>query len=86
MTQNIRTRMRNQVITDNYNLEPENFSTLFIQNIGATELTIDDNIVIPVGASWYWKNDPGVIIDDTLQLRFNGEGENKALIVKGYYL
>lgn len=81
-----KTTSKNQVITENQNLQPDGYSQLLLKNIGDCDCTVNDNIPLPAGDTFSWENDPGIVIDETTFVRFVGDGlVKKVLVVKTYF-
>lgn len=76
---------KNQIITENSNIQPDGYSQLLLKNIGDCDCTVNDNIPLPAGDTFSWDNEPEIVIDETTSVRFIGEGEVKRVLVLKIY-
>ena len=77
-------RIQPIVIKESQTLKADNCNSLTIRNQGETTVFIEDNIELAPGEEFSWNNEPDVVIDMNLLIRFTGVGTNKALIIKTY--
>ena len=79
-----KTRIQPIIIKESQTLKADGCNSLTIRNQGESTVFIEDNIGLAPGEEFNWSNDPDVVIDMNLLIRFTGAGTNKALIIKIY--
>lgn len=79
------TTKRTLILSDNTRIEADGFTSIQLTNIGADECRVDDNIPLPTGASYTWDNDPYVVIQDSIYVRFQKTETDRKVLVQLYY-
>jgi hypothetical protein len=82
---NLKATKKTKVITENTLIQKDGYNSLELINIGDDEIVVDDNIPLTVGGSYSWTNYPGVVIDQSTQIRYKTTVNPKLLVIM-YYL
>ncbi|OJV39633.1 MAG: hypothetical protein BGO29_04605 [Bacteroidales bacterium 36-12] len=80
-----KTTFRTSVKTENSLIEVDGYSTIKVTNTGDDVIIINDNIQIAANLMWHWKNDPDVVIDVPVYIRFAGTGVSPKALIEQYY-
>ena len=76
---------RTLVISDNYRLEPDGFTSIKITNTGDKNMLLNVNINVPANKIFEIKNDPDVVIDFPFFISFNGTGNTQTALIELIY-
>ncbi len=80
-----KTHFKSRIITKAETIQPDGFSGIEIVNIGTDNAIINDNIQLAQDASWSWTNDPCVVVDMPINIRFAAANSNKVLVQMFYF-
>lgn len=75
------TTTKTKVVTENTELQPDNYSSILLRNIGSVTATVDSNIPLPAGAAYEWKNEPQCTINQSTTIRFADSADPKKVLV-----
>lgn len=80
-----KTTSKPKIYTENIQIQPDGFSSIIIQNIGACAIRIKDNIDLVRNQRYIFRNDPSCIIDEVTNIRFTGIESDKRVFVETIY-
>jgi hypothetical protein len=82
----IRVHYETQIFTESGFINPNGFSSLYVENIGGDSALLLNEIPLLPDGKRAFENNPGEEISDRIAVRFQGIDTNKKiLVIKVYY-